>query len=162
MKSPVLWINQKFDPLRAALLRLPARDRRALLLLSGFLVLFVVGGLLWWAHDAAQKAEKNANAQRDLLLWMQAQAPNLAIEQGSQPPFAQQIQQAAAQQGLTLSQNGDDNQQQVSVSHPSFAVLGSWLSGLAANGVQIEQLDIRQQSGGILQLQATLTRNRGG
>ena len=88
---------------------------------------------------------------------MRAQAPNIRQGGAAQPLLTELVQQSAAQQGLILTQNGDDQSLQVATKHDSFAVLGSWLSRLAEQGVQIRQLDIRQESDGALQLQATLS-----
>lgn len=152
--NPLFTLMQ---PLQQALDRLPSRDRKALLLLATFLSLLLFGLAGWTAHRAAQQATQDATDARELLVWMRAQAPN--IRQGStiQPLLTELVQQSAAQQGLILTQNGDDQSLQVATKHDSFAVLGSWLSRLAEQGVQIRQLDIRQQPDGALQLQATLS-----
>lgn len=144
-------------PLQQALDRLPSRDRYALLFLGVFLAVLLLGLAVWTAHRAAQQATQAAIDARELLVWMRAQAPN--IRQGStvQPLLTELVQQSAAQQGLIVTQNGDDQSLQIATKHESFAVIGSWLSRLAEQGVQIRQLDIRQQPDGALQLQATLS-----
>lgn len=154
LKNPLLNLTQ---PLQQALERLPSRDRKALALLSLFLLISMMGLGIWTAHRAAQQATQSATEARELLVWMRAQAPNIRQGSGVQPVLTDLAQQAAAQQGLILTQNGDDQSLQVSTKHQSFAVLGSWLSRLAEQGVQIRQLEIRQQADGELQLQATLS-----
>ncbi|MEY2864209.1 MAG: hypothetical protein RLY58_1916 [Pseudomonadota bacterium] len=145
-----------FEPLRQSLDRLPARDRRALLILSIFLLLSVLLGALWLTHHQKQQAQTAANDARELLVWMRAQAPRLQQGQANTQPLSTRIQDAAAQQGLVITQTGTDQQVQVSLTQPQFAVIGSWLSRLAAEGIQIKQMDIQQQGDGQLQLQATL------
>lgn len=144
-------------PMQQALDRLPSRDRKALLLLAAFLLLLFFGLGLWSSHRAAQNATQAATDARELLVWMRAQAPNIRQGGGVQPLLTELVQQSASQQGLILSQNGDDQSLQVATKHESFAVLGSWLSRLAEQGVQIRQLDLRQQPDGAIQLQATLS-----
>ncbi len=144
-------------PMQQALDRLPSRDRKALLLLVMFLTVTLLGLAVWSAHRAAQNATQAATDARELLVWMRAQAPNIRQGGGVQPLLTELVQQSASQQGLILSQNGDDQSLQVATKHESFAVLGSWLSRLAEQGVQIRQLDLRQQPDGVIQLQATLS-----
>ncbi len=150
-------LSNMMQPLQQALDRLPSRDRKALLLLSLFLLVLLFGLGLWSANRAAQQATQAATDARELLVWMRAQAPNIRQGGGVQPLLTDLVQQSAAQQGLILTQNGNDQALQIATKHESFAVLGSWLSRLAEQGVQIRQLDIRQQSDGQLQLQATLS-----
>lgn len=144
-------------PMQQALDRLPSRDRKALLLLVMFLTVTLLSLAVWSAHRAAQNATQAATDARELLVWMRAQAPNIRQGGGVQPLLTELVQQSASQQGLTLSQNGDDQSLQVATKHESFAVLGNWLSRLAEQGVQIRQLDLRQQPDGAIQLQATLS-----
>lgn len=158
MKSPRLLIQQQLEPLQLAYERLPERDRRALLMLVGFLLLFILGGGLWWAHKASIKAQQQATEQRELLLWMQSQAHHLQAGQQNTESLTEVVQRLASQQNLVITQNGDDAQTQVSVTHDNFAVLGAWLSRLAEQGIQIRQMDIRQQGNQQLQLQVTLAR----
>ncbi|MEC7120124.1 MAG: type II secretion system protein GspM [Pseudomonadota bacterium] len=150
-------IQTRLAPLQQAIDRLPSRDRKALLLLAVFLLVMLLGSVVWLTHRAANTATQSALEARELLGWMRAQAPNIRATAQNTQPLTQLVQQAASQQGLIVTQNGDDQVLQVSVQHQSFAVLGAWLSRLAADGVQIRQLDIRQQPDGQLQLQATLS-----
>ncbi len=151
-------INQQIDQIQAMFGHLPKRDQLALLILGAFLTVFIVGGGGYWLHHKAETAQANADQQRQLLLWMRGQAPHLQASTGPVQPLATIVQDAAAQQGLTLTQTETEGRVMVTTSHQSFAVLGTWLTRLAQSGVQIDQLDIEQQVGGILQLQATLTK----
>lgn len=149
-------LGSLFDPLRQAIERLPARDQRALAILAFFLALSVLGGSLWFAHRQAARAETQASEARELLLWMRAQAPHLQQGPANTQLLSTRVQDAAAQQGLVISQTGSDQRVQVSTTQPQFAVIASWLSRLASDGIQIEQMNIKQQGDGQLQLQATL------
>jgi general secretion pathway protein M len=148
-------VSQQFDPLRQSLDRLPQRDRRALMALTAFLLLFLLGGGTWWAHHKDQQARQDAVEARELLLWMRGQAPYLQQGPANTQPLSTLIQDAAAAQGLVISQSGDDKNVQVSLTQAQFAVIGSWLSRLAAEGVQVSQLDIKQQNDEQLQVQVS-------
>ena len=63
-KNPLPNLMQ---PLQQALDRLPSRDRKALLLLSVFILLLLFGLGLWSTHRAAQNATQAATDARELL-----------------------------------------------------------------------------------------------
>lgn len=150
------WLDQRLQPYRQRYALLPVRDQRALVALGLFLLVFVLGGSMWWMHRTAQKAERHATEQRELLLWMQANAGRVDLRQQTRLSLTEQVQQTAAAQGLQVTQTGTDAQLDVAVSHENFAVLASWLTRLAENGAEIKQLDIQQQNDGRLQMQAQL------
>lgn len=150
------WLAQRWAPYLQRLEALPARDRRALLVLGLFLAVLLMGGGLWLLHHQAVKARQAASEQQALLLWMQANAGRIDVNQQALLPLGEQVQQTAAAQGLVLTQTGTDQQVQVTTRHENFAVLTSWLSRLAEGGVEIKQLSIQPQTDGQLQLQATL------
>ena len=151
-------LTVKLAALQSAYERLPARDQLALSILALFLTVFVIVGGGYWLHHKAEQSKDNADQARQLLLWMRGQAPHLQATDGVQKPLATIVQDLAAQQGLTLTQNETAGRVMITTSHQSFAVLGNWLTRLAQAGVQIDQLDIDQQAGGVLQLQATFTK----
>ncbi len=149
--------NQRIDQLQQRLDQLSPRDRFALIILTVFLIVFGIGYTVWKLNDVADKAQLRATEQRELLLWMRSQAVNVRQTKGEQMPLNVIVQTTAQNQGLTVTQMPSGDQLQISVSHPSFAVLGSWLSRLAEQGVNIQQLDIVQQPAGELQLKALLS-----
>ncbi len=149
--------NQRIDQIQQRLDQLSPRDRFALIILTVFLVVFGIGYTVWKLNDVADKAQLRATEQRELLLWMRSQAVNIRQTQGEQMPLNVIVQTTAQNQGLSVTQMPSGDQLQISVSHPSFAVLGSWLSRLAEQGVNIQQLDIIQQPAGELQLKAMLS-----
>ena len=149
--------NQRIDQIQQRLDQLSPRDRFALIILTVFLVVFGIGYTVWKLNDVADKAQLRATEQRELLLWMRSQAVNIRQTQGEQMPLNVIVQTTAQNQGLSVTQMPSGDQLQISVSHPSFAVLGSWLSRVAEQGVNIQQLDIIQQPAGELQLKAMLS-----
>lgn len=149
-------IQQNIEQLRSKLDQLPPRDRLALIVLTIFLVVVSVGSSVWFLHKAADKAQVRATEQRELLLWMRSQAPNIQASPTDAQPLNVLIQNTAQQQGLTVSQNPMGDQVQVTVTHQSFAVLGTWLTRLAEQGVAVSQLDIEQTGTGELQLKAVM------
>lgn len=148
--------NQSIVRLQQRLDQLSPRDRFALIILTIFLIVTSIGYSIWALHKAADKAQTQATEERELLLWMRSQAPNIRQSQGDQMPLNMIIQTTAQNQGLTVSQMPAGDQIQVSVVHQNFAVLGTWLSRLAEQGVSIQQLDISQNPSGDLQLKASL------
>ncbi len=150
-------INQHIDHIQQRLDQLAPRDRLVLIITTVFLLVFGVGYTIWKLNQVADNAQLRATEQRELLLWMRSQAVNIRQTQGEQLPLNMIIQTTAQNQGLTVTQMPSGEQIQVSVAHPSFAVLGSWLSRLAEQGVNIQQLDIIQQPAGELQLKASLS-----
>ncbi len=154
----VIKINAQINTLETAFSRLPKRDQMALLILSIFLAVFIIGGGGYWLHHKAELAREHADQQRQLLLWMRGQAPHLQADSGPAQPLSTIVQTAAAQQGISITQTETGGSLMVTARHQSFAVLGTWLTKLAQSGIQVDQLDIEQQMGDILQLQATLTK----
>jgi len=151
-------VNTQLATLEAAIGRLPKRDQMALLILTIFLAVFIIGGGSYWLHHKAEIARENADQQRQLLLWMRGQAPHLQANSGPAQSLSTIVQTTAAQQGIAITQTETGGRLMVTAHHQSFAVLGTWLTKLAQSGVQVDQLDIEQQMGSILQLQATLTK----
>ena len=154
----VIKINSQITTAQVAYSRLPKRDQMALLILSIFLAVFVIVGGGYWLHHKAALARNNADQQRQLLLWMRGQAPHLQADSGPVQSLSTIVQTAAAQQGITITQTETGGRVMVTARHQSFAVLGTWLTKLAQSGIQVDQLDIEQQMGNVLQLQATLTK----
>ncbi len=159
MSNLVYRMTAPWERLQERVSELPERDRRALVLLTLFLLVFMIGGGLFMAHKQAKKAERDASDARELLLWMRSQAPNLAIGPTNSQPLSDLLQSSAQAQGLTLTQNPMGEQISVQTSNTSFAVLGSWMSRLAAEGVQFSQLSLQEQPGGVIQLQATVKKS---
>ncbi len=151
-------MNSQMNTLQIAFGRLPKRDQLALLILGVFLAVLIIVGGGYWLHHKAALAKDDADQQRQLLLWMRGQAPHLQANSGPVQSLSTLVQTSAAQQGLTVTQTETAGKVMVTTRHQSFAVLGTWLTKLAQSGIQIDQLDVEQQMGDILQLQATLTK----
>lgn len=154
--SIVTSFQQNLEQLRLKLDKLPPRDRMALIILTVFLLVFGIGGSVWYLHKTADETQQRATEQREFLLWMRSQAPNIQANPMDSQPLNVLIQNTAQQQGLTVSQSPMGDQVQVAVTHQSFAVLGTWLTRLAEQGIAINQLDIEQLASGELQLKAMM------
>jgi general secretion pathway protein M len=150
-------IDAKINELQVMVSRLPKREQMALLSLSVFLVVAMIGGGGYWLHHKAELIKENADQQRQLLLWMRGQAPYLQATSGPVEPLSTIVQEAAAQQGITITQTETAGRLVVTADHQSFSVLGTWLTNLAQSGIQVDTLAV-EQVGGILQLKATLTK----
>lgn len=150
------FVSQYTEQLRLKLDQLAVRDRIALCILLIFLLVFSVVSSVWYLHKAADQAQGDAIEQRELLLWMRSQVPNIQTNPAAAQPLSEILQGTARQQGLTITQNGMGDQLQVGVTHQSFAVLGTWLTRVVEQGVVIKQLEIKQQNDGELQLNAVM------
>jgi|GEM_PF-2684331 len=151
-------ITSKMRELEEGYQQLPPRDQLALTILGVFLGLLIVVGGGYWLHHHALLAQERADEERQTLLWMRGQAPMLHASSDQSQPLSAIVQSSAAQQGLMVTTTDAAGRLSVTTSHQSFAVLGNWLTRLAQQGVQIDQLDVEQQPGGILQLQALLSK----
>ncbi len=145
-------IEQAREQLQVKLDALSLRDKIAL----GSMLVVLVIAAVWQLHRWANAVQTNATEQRETLLWMRSQAPNIQSGNKDSLPLSDVIQNTAQQQGLTVALNPVGDKVQVDTSHQNFAVLGSWLSRLAEQGVSISQLDIEQVATGELKLKAVM------
>ncbi|MDX5370838.1 MAG: type II secretion system protein M [Pseudomonadaceae bacterium] len=145
------------NPLLARWHALPARDRLALGLLGGFLVLVLLYLLLW--RPVAQMQERAAaylQQQRALQAYMQQQAPQLRERQArprvSLDPAALQglVTASAASQGLSIERldSQGDGALQVSLQPSDFARLLRWLVSLDEQGVSVDEAGLERAEQG--------------
>lgn len=123
-------------------------------------MLFVlVSAMVWGLHTQANKAQTEATSQREKLVWMRSQTPNIQTGNQNSLPVDAMVQNAAQQQGLSPMMSSVGDAVQVEVTHQNFAVLGSWLSRLAEQGISINQLTIEQLGTGELKLKALMQKS---
>ena len=125
----------------------------------GAMLVVIVAAIVWLLHTQANKAQDEATSQRETLVWMRSQTPNIQTGNQNSQPVDAMIQSAAQQQGLSPMMNNMGDAVQVEVTHQNFAVLGNWLSRLAEQGISIKQLDIEQLGTGELKLKAVLQKS---
>ncbi len=119
----------------------------------------VIVAIVWLLHSQANKARLEATTQREKLVWMRAQTPNIQTGNQNSLPVDAMIQNAAQQQGLSPMMTSSGAAVQVEVTHQNYAVLGNWLSRLAEQGISINQLDIEQLATGELKLKALMQKS---
>lgn len=138
---------------------LPARDRLALSLLGGFLLLVLLYLLLWQpASQNLEQARSFLQQQRTLHAYLQEHAPQMQTLQGrpqvNVDPAALQglITGSAAGQGLTIERldNQGDGGLQVSLQPTDFARLLRWLMSLEAQGVRVEEAGLERAKTGLV------------
>lgn len=131
---------------------------REKVILAAMLVV-LVAAIVWLLHTQANKAQAEATAEREKLVWMRSQTPNIQTGNQNSQPLDAMIQSVAQQQGLSPMMNSMGDAVQVEVTHQNFAVLGNWLSRLAEQGISIKQLDIEQLGTGELKLKAVMQKS---
>lgn len=128
-------------------------------LILGVMLVVIIAAIVWLLHTQANKAQDEATSQRETLVWMRSQTPNIQTGNQNSQPVDAMIQNAAQQQGLSPMMNTMGDAVQVEVTHQNFAVLGNWLSRLAEQGISIKQLDIEQLGTGELKLKAVMQKS---
>lgn len=123
------------------------------------MLLVIIAAVVWVLHTQANKAQTAATTQREKLVLMRAQTPNIQTGNQNSLPVDAMIQNAAQQQGLSPMMTSSGEAVQVEVTHQNFAVLGNWLSRMAEQGISISQLDIEQLATGELKLKAVMQKS---
>lgn len=123
------------------------------------MLVVIIAAIVWLLHSQASKARLEATTQREKLVWMRAQTPNIQTANQNSLPVDAMIQNAAQQQGLSPMMTSSGEAVQVEVTHQNYAVLGNWLSRLAEQGISIKQLDIEQVATGELKLKAIMQKS---
>ena len=147
------------NPLLARWQQLPSRDRLALGLLGGFLLLVLLYLALWRpASQHLDQARSYLQQQRALHAYLQAHAPQVRAAQGRpqadlDPATLQGLVTAsAASQGLNIERldNQGDGGLQVSLQPTDFPRLLRWLIGLQEQGVQVEEAGLERAQEGLV------------
>ncbi|WP_220813290.1 type II secretion system protein M [Pseudomonas paralcaligenes] len=139
---------------------MPSRDRMALGLLAGFLLLVLLYLLLWRpVSQNLEQARSFLQQQRALHAYLQANAPQVRAAQGrpqssSVDPAALQglVTGSAASQGLNVERldNQGDGSLQVSLQPTDFARLLRWLMSLEEQGVRVEEAGLERADKGLV------------
>ncbi|WP_394558993.1 type II secretion system protein M [Aquipseudomonas alcaligenes] len=147
------------NPLAARWYGLPPRDRLALGLLGGFLLLVLLYLLLWRpVSQNLDQARSYLQQQRALHAYLQEHAPQVRAQQGkpqvSIDPTAMQglVTASAASQGLNIERldNQGDGGLQVSLQPTDFARLLRWLISLEEQGVRVEEAGLERAEKGLV------------
>jgi general secretion pathway protein M len=157
-------------PFAARWQAMPARDRLALTLLGGFLLLVLLYLLLWRpASQQLEQARGFLQQQRALHAYLQEHAPQVHAARGrpqaSIDPARLQglVTGSAASQGLNVERldSQGDGSLQVSLQPVEFARLLQWLVSLEEQGVRIEEAGLERTEKGLVSPRLLLHAGRG-
>lgn len=137
--------------------QLAPRDRLALIFLTIFLIITVIGCALWFTHKAASQEQQRLTELKDSIAWMQSNAVQFSTQSADGSTAIEKAQRLAQQQGLSIQVQDQQGQIQLIASHQNYAVLANYLTQLAQQGVSILQLDLQKQTDGNIQLKALLS-----
>lgn len=149
-------INQGFENIQEQLDRLQPRDRLAIVFLSIFLTVMIIGCALWFTHKGAMGQQQRLIDLKETIHWMQSNAVQLSTQSAEALSSAEKIQRVAQQQGLSVQSQESQGQIRLITTHQNYAVLANFLTQLAQQGVTIISLDMQKQEGGDIRLNATL------
>lgn len=135
---------------------LQTRERIALVVLAIFLVVTLIGSLLWFPHQAALKQQARLTELKDTIYWMQTNAVQLSTESGESMSLTQKVQRIAQQQGLTVQSQDNQDQVKLTTTHQNYAVLANFLTQLAQQGGSIVSMEMQKESDGLIRLTATV------
>lgn len=135
---------------------LQVRERIALLILMIFLVITMIGSLLWFPYHAALKQQQRLTDLKELINWMQTNAVQLSTQSAETLSNSEKIQRIAQQQGLSIQSQENQGKIQLITTHQNYAVLANFLTQLTQQGLSIESLQLQKQESGEIKLNMTL------
>lgn len=166
MKDVLLQLNSQWQeaitPLRKRWLQFAPREQLALLVLGGFvLVLFLVFAVWMPSHKAAEKARAQFDNNRQLLMWMKANAAQVrSTPVASGGSVLGVVNGMAGSAGLALNrvEPEGDSAVRVWVEKADFNVIANWLNQLHAQGISAGEIQIEKQATGGVSGRFTLSR----
>lgn len=161
MSNVFLNLTNSYDrtasKIQNALDRLAPRDRLALIILTVFLVITLIGCAVWFTHKAALQEQQRLIELKDNITWMQTNAVQFSTQSADGSTAIEKAQRLAQQQGLSIQVQDQQGQIQLVASHQNYAILANYITQLAQQGVSILQLDLQKQADGNIQLKALLS-----
>jgi general secretion pathway protein M len=136
--------------------QLQQRERVALVVLAIFLLITILGCLLWFPHQVALKQQQRLTELKDTIHWMQTNAVQLSTESSEAMSMTEKVQHIAQQQGLSVQSQENQGQIRLTTSHQNYAVLANFLTQLAQQGGSIVSMDMQKQPDGVIRLTATV------
>ena len=153
-------LNRRFEQthlrVQNYLEQLQQRERVALVVLTIFLLITILGCLLWFPHQVALKQQQRLTELKDTIHWMQTNAVQLSTESSEAMSMTEKVQHIAQQQGLTVQSQDNQGQMKLTTSHQNYAVLANFLTQLAQQGGSIVSMDMQKQPDGVIRLTATV------
>ncbi len=169
MSALNLWKEQALAQLRQSPLaqrwqHLPSRERMALLVLSGFLVLVLVYVMVWQPIvQRVDRARSYYQSQQVLYTYIQenaAKARQLGAAKTVLAPEQLQglVTSSAQQRGLTLERMDNDGSSGllISLAKAPFEPMLLWLSELQRQGVRLSEVNLDRADTGKVDAKVTL------
>ena len=156
------------SPLGVRWQAMPPRDRLALSLLGGFLLLALLYLMAWRpVSQNLEQARSFLQQQRALHSYMQAHVPQVQAMQGrpqvSLDPSRLQglVTASAASQGLNVERldSQGDGGLQISLQATEFSRLLRWLVSLEEQGVRVEEAGLERADKGLVTSRLLLSAN---
>ena len=130
--------------------KLSARDRLAVIALAVFVLvsLFGVGALK--LHRAADKAQQQAQQERELAALLQANVAVLSVGGGSSQNVLEAVSATAGGVGINMQRVEPDGEQvRIWLDSAEFAKVAHWLNALSQQGVKAQEAHFEQGSKGL-------------
>jgi general secretion pathway protein M len=139
------------EALQQYLSRLSPRDRMAVIVLAIFVVVSLLSLGALNLHRSAEKAQQQAQQEKELLTWLQASAP-LLNGAGSTNGMSVLDTVSASAGGLGINMQRfepDGDNVRVWLEGADFAKVASWLNNLTQQGVKAQEVHFEQDAKGL-------------
>ena len=137
--------------LETYLASLSPRDRIAVVVLAIFVLVSLLGLGALKLHRAADKAQQQAQQEKELLTWLQASAPLLSAGASSNGlSVLDAVSASAGSLGITMQRfEPDGDNVRVWLEGAEFAKVATWLHNLTQQGVKAQEVHFEQNAKGL-------------
>lgn len=166
MKAFLVQLDNQWQestaPLRKRWVQLAPRERLSVTVLGVCVLLTILVFGIWMpSHRAAEKARMAHDSNRELLLWMKANADRArSVPSASGESVLGEVNGAAGTVGLALSRIEPEGDQAVRVwvERGDFNTVAKWLAQLSASGIVATEAQVEKQVTGGVSGRFTLSR----
>lgn len=132
--------------------KLSPRDRIAVVVLAIFVLVSLSGLGALKLHRAADKAQQQAQQEKEMLIWLQASAPLLGAGSVTNNGMSvlDTVSASAGGLGITMQRFEPDGENvRVWLEGADFAKVANWLNNLTQQGVKAQEVHFEQNSKGL-------------
>lgn len=132
--------------------KLSPRDRLAVIVLAIFVLVSLAGLGALKLHRAADKAQQQAEQERELSAWLQASVPVLSSGSGSSSgqSVLDTVSATAGGMGINMQRfEPDGDSVRVWLENTEFAKVANWLNTLNQQGVKAQEVHFEQGGKGL-------------
>lgn len=166
MKAFLVQLDNQWQestaPLRKRWVQLAPPERLSVTVLGVCVLLTILVFGIWMpSHRAAEKARMAHDSNRELLLWMKANADRArSVPSASGESVLGAVNGAAGTVGLALSRIEPEGDQAVRVwvERGDFNTVAKWLAQLSASGIVATEAQVEKQATGGVSGRFTLSR----